>query len=159
MRRWLFVVSAVVLCSGCCAAQQKQDFAEIASHAGIIFRGTVLAVVHEDSHSPGDIAVARVSFRVDDGVRGAATGESLTIRQWNVADDEYRVGESLVLFLYPPSDGLGLTSPVSGRAGHQHPEDISADDLNAFRVLTKSATTTTSATSESPSRPQRRRAQ
>lgn len=60
----------------------------------------------------------------------------LTIRQWNVAPGEYRVDEALVLFLYPPSEELGLTSPVGGRDGHRRPAEISNATLDLLRSPT-----------------------
>ncbi len=52
-------------------------------------------------------------------MRGTASGQSVTIHEWAglwSRGDRYRVGEHVLLFLYPPSR-LGLTSPVSGAMG------------------------------------------
>jgi len=59
-----------------CAAQPQNfpNIPEIAAHAGIIFRGTVLAVVTETPRAPGEVAAKRVTFRVEEGIRGAAAG-------------------------------------------------------------------------------------
>lgn len=151
MRR--FVV--VSICLACvCVAQQSPERAEIGASSAIIVRGTVLAITTEPPRAPGEINTTRITFRVDDGIRGASTGETLTIRQWNISPDEYRVGETLVLFLHAPSDGLGLTSPVGGRAGHRRVEDVPADFLNSLRTAPKPATTTP-APLNSPQRPSR----
>jgi hypothetical protein len=61
----------------------------------------------------------RVTVQVEQGVRGARSGRSVTFSEWAglwSTGDRYRVGERLVLFLYPPS-AIGLTSPVGGSAG------------------------------------------
>ncbi len=153
MRPWLSLLSAVVVCATACAAQQPNDIAAIAARSAIILRGTVLAIANETPRAPGEIAVTRITFRVDDGIRGATTGETMTIRQWNVSADEYRIGEALVLFLYPPSEALGLTSPVGGPAGHRRVGDIPADVLEGLRTEPKSASP--ASTANPPQRPAR----
>lgn len=134
MRLWLSLLCAFALCAAAAPQQDPSDIPEIASHAGIIFRGTVLAVTAESPHAPGEVAVTRVTFRVDDGIRNAVTGQTLTIRQWNAADDDYRVGETILLFLYAPSDELGLTSPVGGPAGHRRLEEVPPEVLDRLRT-------------------------
>jgi hypothetical protein len=100
---------------------------QIVRAAGIIFSGQVTSVEHADSFveragaSPsGQSAVATlVTFKVEHALRGATTGQNLTIREWAglwTARERYRVGERVLLFLYSPSK-LGLTSPVSGLMG------------------------------------------
>jgi hypothetical protein len=92
-------------------------FQQIASAAGIIFSGTVTAVARA---SPGEEAASTVvTFHVEHAVRGTAAGRTLIIREWAglwVRGERYRVGENVLLFLYPPSR-LGLTSPVAGGWG------------------------------------------
>ncbi len=61
----------------------------------------------------------QVSFRVEHAIRGTQAGQRLTIREWAGlwnSGERYRVGDRLMLFLYPPSK-LGLTSPVGGPHG------------------------------------------
>jgi hypothetical protein len=58
----------------------------------------------------------------------------LTVRQWNVALDEYRIGEQLVLFLHSPSNESGFTSPVGGRLGHLRVEQVPPALLEGLRV-------------------------
>jgi hypothetical protein len=103
---------------------------QIVRAAGIIFSGQVTSVGRADSFlegaevhaaSPsGQSAVATlVTFKVEHALRGATTGQSLTIREWAglwTARERYRVGERVLLFLYSPSK-LGLTSSVSGLMG------------------------------------------
>ena len=86
--------------------------------AGYIFSGTVKAVERLTPHANG-VAVMRITFHVDQGLRGTRTGQTLVIREWAglwQAGERYRPGERVMLFLYPPSK-LGLTSPVGGASG------------------------------------------
>jgi hypothetical protein len=60
-----------------------------------------------------------VTFQVEHALRGTTTGQNLTIHEWAGlwnTKERYRVGERVLLFLYPPSK-LGLTSPVAGPMG------------------------------------------
>ena len=92
---------------------------QIARAAGIIFSGTVTAISRRPtagSQAPETIAI---TFHVERGIRGAAAGRDLTIFQWTglwTGGQRYRVGERVLLFLYPPSK-LGLTSCVGGTTG------------------------------------------
>lgn len=95
------------------------SLARLSQKAGYIFAGTVTAVERITPASTGEVATVRVSFRVDQAVRGVQAGETLTIREWAglwEAGERYRPGQRLVLFLYPSSK-LGLTSPVGGPLG------------------------------------------
>jgi hypothetical protein len=72
------------------------------------------------SAAPGDIGLVRITFRVSDALRGAIPGKPLTFSEWDglwASGDRYRVGEDLLLFLYPPSGDLGLTTTVAGTRG------------------------------------------
>lgn len=92
---------------------------QITAQAGYIFAGTVTAVEHSPATQPNEVATVRITYRVDQGVRGVRTGQSLAIREWAAlwnSGERYRVGERVVLVLYPPSK-LGLTSPVAGPRG------------------------------------------
>ena len=155
----LSLLSTVVVCALACTAQQPSsaELTELATHSGIIFRGTVLAIGVETPRAPGEMALTRVIFRVDDGIRGAVTGETLTIRQWTGVVDEYRAGETLLLFLYAPSGELGLTSPVGGRSGHRRAEEFPAEVLDTLRTPARTVTTPSQGTSaiERPARPAR----
>lgn len=101
------------------ASAAEPDYRELALHAGIIFRGSVVAVERVAPAAPGEVPVLRITFRVHEAVRGATAGQLLTVHQWDgeVTGDNFRVGESLALFLYPPSGELGLTSTVAGQQG------------------------------------------
>ena len=62
----------------------------------------------------------RITFLVTDALRGATPGKTLTFSEWDglwTSGDRYRVGEDLLLFLYPPSGDLGLTTTVAGTRG------------------------------------------
>jgi hypothetical protein len=87
--------------------------------SGYIFSGTVKRVERLAPRTAGSVAVMRITFHVDRGLRGTRTGQTLVIREWAglwQAGDRYRPGERVMLFLYPPSK-LGLTSPVGGASG------------------------------------------
>ncbi len=117
--------------------------------AGIIFSGRVTSIRHIPS-SPGlHAASAAVTFQVEHAIRGASPGQNLTIHEWAGlwrAGERYRVGERVLLFLYPPGK-LGLTSPVSGAMGRfamdsqgkilmgaQHIRTLAADPILGGRI-------------------------
>ncbi len=80
-----------------------------------IFSGTVLKVEREGAVA-GGIATTRITFRVEEPIRGVRRGQILKISEWGglwQAGERYRQGERVLLFLYPASR-LGLTSPVGG---------------------------------------------
>jgi len=101
-------------------APSQLTVSQLANRAALIFSGAVLRVEHVAPATENGIGTVRVTFRIDEGIRGVRTGERLTIVEWDAlwtSGERYRVGESLVLFLYAPSGELGLTSPVGGRQG------------------------------------------
>ena len=86
--------------------------------SGYIFAGTVKSVERVAPKGNG-VATVQINFHVDQGLRGARTGQMLAIREWGglwESGESYRPGERVLLFLYPPSK-LGLTSPVRGPMG------------------------------------------
>ncbi len=86
--------------------------------AGIIFSGRV-TFVGQSGPSSGQAPAATITFEVEQAMRGTVTGQSLTIHEWAGlwnSGERYRIGEHVLLFLYPPSK-FGLTSPVSGPIG------------------------------------------
>jgi len=86
--------------------------------SGYIFAGTVKSVELAAPKGNG-ISTVQINFRVDQGIRGVRTGQTLMIREWAglwESGERYRPGERVLLFLYPPSK-LGLTSPVRGPMG------------------------------------------
>jgi hypothetical protein len=91
----------------------------LASKSGYIFAGTVTSIAVAEPHNAKDIPTVRITFHVNEGVRGVRTGQTLIIREWMGAwenGQRYRVGEKAFLFLYSPSK-LGLTSAVGGGQG------------------------------------------
>jgi hypothetical protein len=86
--------------------------------SGYIFAGTVKSVARTAAKAHG-VATVQISFHVDQGMRGVRSGQTLAIREWAglwQSGERYRLGERVLLFLYPPSK-LGLTSPVQGSMG------------------------------------------
>jgi hypothetical protein len=87
--------------------------------AGIIFSGRVTSVGRNGSFPSQNAASTLVTFQVEHAIRGATTGQNFTIREWAGLwnrGERYRVGEHVLLFLYPVSK-LGFTSPVAGPLG------------------------------------------
>lgn len=115
----LLMVAGASLCGW---AQTRAP--RVALHAGstparYIFAGTVTGIERVEATRPGQVATVRLSFRVDDAVRGVRKGQTLTVREWAglwQGGGGYRLGERVFLFLYAPSR-VGLTSPVGGWAG------------------------------------------
>jgi hypothetical protein len=85
----------------------------------MIFTGKVLRIEPVRATSPDEVASVQITVQVEQGVRGARSGQTLSFREWAglwTPGARYRVGQRLMLFLYAPST-LGLTSPVGGRSG------------------------------------------
>ena len=103
---------------------------QITRAAGTIFSGSVTAIASVPA-SGSQVEAVSISFHVDRAIRGAIPGQTLTIFQWIglwQGGQRYRVGEHVVLFLYPPSK-LGLTSCVGGPLGR-----FSIDSLNQIAL-------------------------
>jgi hypothetical protein len=86
--------------------------------SGYIFSGTVKSVERVAPTGNG-VATVQINFHVDQGLRGVRSGQMLAIHEWAglwESGESYRLGEQVLLFLYPPSK-LGLTSPVRGPLG------------------------------------------
>ena len=98
--------------------QLPSTFRPLIQRSGYIFAGTVLAVEHVPP-LPNEMPIVRVVFHIDEAIRGVQQGQTLTIREWAGSwnsSQQYRRGERVLLFLYPPSK-LGLTSLVTGNSG------------------------------------------
>jgi hypothetical protein len=94
---------------------------ELSQRAGIIFAGTVVKIEMPAESSDESTRLVRITFRVDDGILNANSGEMVTINEWAglwrpSAGQRYRQGEKLLMFYYRPS-ASGATSPVGGSAG------------------------------------------
>jgi hypothetical protein len=113
---------------------------QISRAAGMIFFGKVIAIERRAATRGQSVQTVTITFRVEDAIRGATPGELLTISQWIglwTDGQRYRVGERLLLFLYPRSK-LGLTSCVAGTMGRFNLDAFgrvlfSAQHLSAFR--------------------------
>lgn len=128
--RRLFALLFVFVClRGSAWAQHSDDLTaaralgpqwnQLSRAAGIVFAGTVLRVEASPLDTAPSISTLQITFRVDQPIVGVEAQRELTIREWTGAWANHRpmrVGEHLLLFLYPPSQ-LGLTSPVGGQAG------------------------------------------
>ena len=87
--------------------------------AGTIFSGTVTKIERRPATAGHSVETVAVTFRIENALRGAMPGQDLTITQWIglwSSGQRYRVGERVLLFLYPVSK-LGLTSCVGGTLG------------------------------------------
>jgi hypothetical protein len=101
------------------AASGAIVFPQMVRAAGIIFSGRVTSIGRAPSSSKQDPVSTTVTFHVEHAIRGASTGQNLTIHEWAglwPSGERYRVGERVLLFLYSPGR-LGLTSPVAGAMG------------------------------------------
>lgn len=117
------------------------DFPKLTSAAGTIFLGTVTAIARHPAAAGQSVETVAITFHVERAILGATPGEDLTVTQWIglwSAGQRYRIGERLVLCLYPPSK-LGLTSSVAGPLGRFNVDSmgrvlLSAQHLSAFRA-------------------------
>jgi hypothetical protein len=94
-------------------------FLRIVRPAGIIFSGTVASVSRAPSGTSQPSQTLAITFHIEQGIRGATSGQDLTIFQWLgvwTGGQRYSVGDHVLLFLYQPSK-LGLTSCVGGSLG------------------------------------------
>lgn len=83
--------------------------------AGLVFHGTVLKVEAVPPKLAGSPALVAITFHVDDGIRGARAGQTLSINEWAgtwLAHPRYRVGQRALLVLYKPN-AAGVTSEVA----------------------------------------------
>jgi hypothetical protein len=115
--------------------------AHISHAAGTIFSGRVTAIARGATARESAVETVAITFRVESAIRGTTPGQDLTIRQWMglwSGGQRYRVGEHVLLFLYPPSK-LGLTSSVAGPMGRFVVDPLgrvllNAQHLSAFRA-------------------------
>lgn len=97
---------------------QQNLFRQLIHSAGSIFVGRVIAV------GPGlppisERSATAITFQIEHAMLGTSAGTTLTIHEWRGLWDRgerYRVGERVLLFLYPQSK-LGFTSPIAGTLG------------------------------------------
>lgn len=116
-------------------------FPQMARAAGTIFSGTVTRVARPRTTRGQTLETVAITFHVERAIRGATPGEEFTISQWVGLwsnGQRYRVGERVLLFLYPPSK-LGLTSCVAAPMGRFAVDGagrvlLTAQHLSAFRA-------------------------
>ena len=114
---------------------------EFVRASGMIFSGTVVSIKRSPSHGGQAVETVAITFHVENSIRGATPGQNLTISQWVgmwSSGQRYRVGERVLLFLYPRSK-LGLTSTVGGAMGRLPIDQwgrvlLSAQHLSTFRA-------------------------
>jgi hypothetical protein len=112
----------------------------MAQAAGMIFSGTVSKIQRRPATRAQALETVAITFHVENAIRGATPGQDLTVSQWIglwSGGQRYRIGERVLLFLYPPSK-LGLTSLVAGPVGRFNLDAwgrilLSAHHLAAFR--------------------------
>jgi len=116
-----------LLWSGLAAAQARPvarlpvapGLSQLVRSSGYIFSGTVSSIARAAPSSGNEVATMRITFRVEQALRGVQNGQTLTIHEWAglwESGPHYRLGERFLLFFYPPSR-LGLTSTVGGPIG------------------------------------------
>lgn len=121
--------------------QARLRLQRITSPAGYIFAGKVKSVSYLQPRSLSEVATVQITFQVEQAVKGTRVGSFLTVQEWAGlwnAGERYRVGERVVLFLYPKSK-LGLTSAVGGAQGRFALDREGQVILDQQRVLTVGA--------------------
>jgi hypothetical protein len=128
MTGFRYLLSAATLLLASLAPAQTASDPEItvedalhhmSNRAGVVFLGEVIAIRHLAGEN-GASGVVETDFRVDQAVRGCATGRTYTLREWaglwTGGDQRYRIGQRLLMLLHTPG-ASGITSPVGGMAG------------------------------------------
>jgi hypothetical protein len=103
-------------------SRRTLGFREMTRSAGMIFSGTVTKVQRHPATTGQSVETIAITFQVETAIRGVAPNADLTISQWAglwSSGQRYRIGERVLLFLYPPSK-VGLTSCVAGPTGLFH---------------------------------------
>jgi hypothetical protein len=102
-------------CDGQVPAAAGAELQLMASHAGVIFSGQVVAVAREDAAGFVD-----VRFRIDDAVRGCPKVGFYVLREWAGLwmgqPERYRVGQRRLMLLTARGPS-GMSSPVGGVDG------------------------------------------
>jgi hypothetical protein len=106
----------------------------------MIFSAKVIAIAPPSSRGSQSIETVAITFHVENAIRGATSGEDLTILEWTAlwsSGQRYRVGDRALLFFYPRSK-LGLTSCVGWPLGRFNLDFqgrilFSAQQISAFR--------------------------
>jgi len=145
-----FLPSALLFVLTLTVAAQRQPIAprygvptlvQLNRNSGYIFVGTVRSVTKVEPTSQSSVATVRITFHVENAVRGVRRGQTLVIREWAgrwESGEHYRVGERIMLFLFPPGK-LGLTSPVGGELGKFRLDSYGHVLLNREQIAAVSA--------------------
>ena len=108
-------VGSPVQPSGTISAGASTVLAEMASHAGVIFTGQVVAVDRSDAAGFVD-----VRFHIDQAVRGCPKSGAYVLREWaglwTGHSERYRVGQRRLMLLTARGPA-GMSSPVGGMDG------------------------------------------
>jgi hypothetical protein len=113
----LLLLTAVV--QGANPPEPSPTLQQLTRQSSYIFAGTVLTVEPPNPNSEGELPTVRITFRIDQAIRGVRAKQIMAIKEWAglwEAGERYRAGERLLLFLHGTSK-LGLTSPVNGALG------------------------------------------
>jgi hypothetical protein len=80
---------------------------QLTRDSGYIFAGRVTAIERVPASATPEVATVKITFQVDQGIRGVRTGQILVIREWGGLwehGERYRPGEQVLLFLYRPAN-------------------------------------------------------
>lgn len=130
MRTVTRLLTLILLLPVICHSQElltrQLTLSEMTEQSGSIVRGTVVVVALEPHPDFPNISTLRVTLQVSDSIYGTAGPQSsfriylsagkFAQRAVKPARADYRVGDEVLLFLYPNSR-YGLTSPVGGEQG------------------------------------------
>ena len=112
----------ILLCAVALVAAQNiapLTLQQMTDKAGFIFSGRVVRVQPVRLPS-GALASMAISVHVERAIRGVKAGQTFSFNEWaglwQNGNQRYRVGDHVVLFLYPRSPA-SLTSPVGGQLG------------------------------------------
>ncbi len=115
---------------------------QIVRTSGIIFSGRVTFVGRAATEFAPIFGrcngFTTTTFQVEHGIRGASTGQTLTIHEWAglwTRGERYHVGEHVLLFLYSPSR-FGLTSSVGGDSARFEIDPVGRIAVGARNVAT-----------------------
>jgi hypothetical protein len=110
---WLLIMSSPVWAQSLPLSSSATE--KLMRPAGIIFSGAVVRIEREQDENGKPVSI-RIALRVEEALRGCTAGETIEFAEWAelwVRNDRYRVGQKLLLFLYP-RNAAGITSPVAG---------------------------------------------
>jgi hypothetical protein len=129
----LIVLLAIVAARPAAAVGRQLDLATMAERAGTIVSGRIVQLRPGSHPKYPNVGALFVTVKVNEMMKGTPAekltfmqfsgraaaserGKSLSLAQTLPDLPTYRVGEEVVLFLYPPSS-VGFTSPVGGSQG------------------------------------------